>query len=310
MFNIQCLDSRTEENNFTFAQFSIGPIKTGDAITIGSALRRTLLSNLKGLAIVGVRIAGVNHEFFRITNTKEDVIEILLNLKQVILKGEHVKDSIARVSFKGPGIITTQDIQFSDTISVVNSQQYIAQIVDETNFEMELLIDEGQGYTMSNNLAKTLPDEFLPIDAVFMPVKRVNFFVETALNELSLNEENLIMEITTDGSQSPMDALSSAASLLEQAFGKFNTTETGKKTFVMNDSSEPISIEKEFDNVMIEELELSVRAYNCLKRANINTLSNLLNYSLQDLLEFKNFGQKSADEVCEQLKIKFGKSLK
>ena len=174
---------------------------------------------------------------------------------------------------------------------------------------MEFLVKAGEGYSLSNK--NSLPEGFLAIDAVYMPVKKVNFFIETSGDDISSNLETLILEIYTNGSITPTEALSAASELLQKIFDSLTIaelSEQNKPTLESTIEKKPIT-SSEFENVMIEELELSVRAYNCLKRANIHTLPDLLKYSQEDLLEFKNFGQKSADEVCLSLKTKFGKTL-
>ena len=310
MLQIQCLESQTKEVNNIFSRFAVGPLKKGQGLTIGNALRRVLLSDLQGLAIAGVRIADVSHEFSTIQDVKEDVIDILLNLKQISLKGNIDEPTLSRLTYHGPGIITAKDIELPTEIELIEPNQYIASVNTSKTVEMEFLIQSGEGYTL--NTKNQLSDGFLPIDAVYMPVKKVNFFIETSSDTVASNLETLILEVYTNGSINPMEALSSASELLQNIFKSLQVSDLPKQlgpivdNNILNKNQDNNS---EFDNVMIEELELSVRAYNCLKRANIHTLPDLLKYSQEDLLEFKNFGQKSADEVCLSLKTKFGKTL-
>jgi DNA-directed RNA polymerase subunit alpha len=308
MLQIQCIESKQEETNAIVSRFSIGPLYKGQGITVGNALRRTLLSNLTGLAVGGVRIADVNHEFSTIPNVKEDVIEILLNLKQLVLKGSITEPIVARLSYQGPGIVTAKDIKLPKELSLVEPRQYIASVTSNKNFEMEFFIEKGEGYSL-NKTSSLLPKSFLAIDTVFMPVKRVNFFIETSADEGTSKCESLNLEVHTDGSITPTEAVSSAAELLQQLFGSLKTANLPLR---LNSVVEKVKDDKshEMTNILIEELELSVRAYNCLKRANVHTVTDLLQYSKDDLLEFKNFGQKSADEVCESLEARFGKILK
>lgn len=308
MLQIQCLQSKTQEINTLFSRFVIGPLKKGQGLTIGNALRRVLLSDLQGLAIAGVRIANVNHEFSTIPDVKEDVIDILLNLKQIVLKGDLKDSTLSRLAYHGPGIITAKDIDLPNEITLVEPNQYIASVNTNKTIEMEFVIKSGEGYSMSN-VSTQLPEGFLSIDAVYMPVKKVNFFIETSSNNISANLESLILEVYTNGSITPTEAVSAAAETLQTIFNSLKLTDLplSSKTIIEDDLKK--EKEDELDNIMIEELELSVRAFNCLKRANIHTLPDLLKYSQEDLLEFKNFGQKSADEVCLNLKTKFGKTL-
>lgn len=307
MFQIQCLNSKTESKTNILAKFCIEPLKKGQGITIGNTLRRVLLSDLPGIAIVGVRISGVSHEFSTIPGLKEDIVELLLNLKQIIFKGKISEPVITRLRVQGPGIITAQDIDLPKNIELVDPSQYIASLGGRTSLEMEILIEPGYSYLVSEQVISRLPQGFLAVDAVFMPVRKVNFFVETSQNKSFSTIESLILEISTNGSVDPSDAIINAASILENIFASFKIDEVlPSQSALIVESSEP---KNEYTSVMLEELELSVRAYNCLKRANVNNLSDLLKYSQDDLLEFKNFGQKSANEVCQSLLTRFGITL-
>ena len=310
MFQVQCLNSTTNKATEFYSKYSIGPFLKGQSTTVGNALRRVLLSNLQGLAITGVRITGIDHEFSTIPNVKEDVVDILLNLKQIVIKGNITEPILARLNVKEPGIIVADNIELPDSISFVDPRQYIASLTAKGNLEMEFLIARGQNYFTSGKLDYTIPERFLAVDAVFMPVKKVNFFVETSRNSSSFELESLILEIWTNGSIMPDEALSTSAEILENTFGLLKVTDTFATTSPTIET--PVQEEKNehLETIFIEELELSVRAYNCLKRANVHTLSDLLKYSATDLLEFKNFGQKSADEVCENLKTRFDLNLR
>jgi DNA-directed RNA polymerase subunit alpha len=192
-------------------------------------------------------------------------------------------------------------------IELVDPSQYIASLGGRTSLEMEILIEPGYSYLVSEQVISRLPQGFLAVDAVFMPVRKVNFFVETSQNKSFSTIESLILEISTNGSIDPSDAIINAASILENIFASFKIDEVlPSQSALIVESSEP---KNEYTSVMLEELELSVRAYNCLKRANVNNLSDLLKYSQDDLLEFKNFGQKSANEVCQSLLTRFGITL-
>jgi DNA-directed RNA polymerase subunit alpha len=308
MLQIQCLQSKTQDVNTLFSRFAIGPLKKGQGLTIGNALRRVLLADLQGLSISGVRIANVNHEFSTIPDVKEDVIDILLNLKQIVLKGNISESTLSRLSFHGPGIITAKDIELPEEIKLVEPNQYIASVNTSKIVEMEFLIKSGVGYSM-NQASNLVPEEFLAIDAVYMPVTKVNFFIETSGSNISANLESLILEVYTNGSITPTEAVSVAAETLQTIFSSLKITDLPLQSKTVLEETLKKEKEDELENIMIEELELSVRAFNCLKRANIHTLPDLLKYSQEDLLEFKNFGQKSADEVCLNLKSKFGKVL-
>jgi DNA-directed RNA polymerase subunit alpha len=308
MFSIQCLESSTKSALSCNAKFLIEPLEKGHGITIGNALRRTLLSHIPGIAIVGVRISNVNHEFSTIDGIKEDVIEVLLNLKQLVFKGDINESSIvARLSYKGNGIITASDIELPSELTLVDSQQYIASCISYTNIEMEFLITKGYGYSLSNNNSINNLDGFLTLDAVFLPVKKVNFFVETSQSVSSLKNESLILEIETNGSVTPTDAINIAGKKLVNLFSLVNMAHSAPKIIVEQQVNQIEQID--IKNAQIDELELSVRAHNCLKRANIHTVAELLKYSEKELLEFKNFGKKSADEVSKSLHKRFNIQL-
>ena len=310
MFQVQCLQSKVKTPTDHYSKYSIGPFIKGQSTTVGNTLRRVLLSNLQGLAIIGVRVTGINHEFSTVPNVKEDVIDILLNLKQIILKGTINEPVLARLMVKTSGIITANDIELPANISLVDSRQYIATLNAKENLEMEFLIARGQNYLNNGIVDSVIPAGFLGVDAIFMPVKKVNFFVETSRSTTSSELESLIFEIWTNGSITPAEALSSAAEILENTFKLLKITETSETLGIDTETPVKEEAEEHLDTVFIEELELSVRAYNCLKRANVHTLSDLLQYSASDLLEFKNFGQKSADEVCDSLQKRFAMDLR
>ena len=309
MFQVQCLKSTTNKVTECYSKYSIGPFIKGQSTTIGNALRRVLLSNLPGLAITGVRISGIDHEFSTIPNVKEDVVDILLNLKQIILKGDITEPTLARLKVKESGIIVASEIELPSNITLVDPRQYIASLTKKGNLEMEILIARGQNYFTSEKLDSKIPERFLAVDAVFMPVTKVNFFVETSRSSLSFELESLILEIWTNGSITPDEALTSSSEILENTFGLLKVTNALSAPSAPIDSTVQEEKSEHLETIFIEELELSVRAYNCLKRANVHTLSDLLQYSAEDLLEFKNFGRKSADEVCENLKTRFDLDL-
>ena len=308
MFSIQCLESSTKSALSCNAKFLIEPLEKGHGITVGNALRRTLLSHIPGIAIVGVRISNVNHEFSTIDGIREDVIEVLLNLKQLVFKGDINESSIvARLNYNGNGIITANDIELPSELTLVDPQQYIASCISYTKIEMEFLITKGYGYYLSNNNSINNLDGFLTLDAVFLPVRQVNFFVETSQSVSSLKNESLILEVETDGSITPTDAINIAGKKLANLFSLVTMSHSAPKMVVEQQVNQIDQID--IKNAQIDELELSVRAHNCLKRANIHTVAELLKYSEKELLEFKNFGKKSADEVSKSLHKRFNIQL-
>jgi len=207
MLQIHCLKLKKEKKNI-FSRFAIGPFKKGQGLTFGNAFRRMLLSDLQGLAIAGAFIPNVSHEFSLIPNVKEDLIDILLNLKQIVLKGSIEEPILAKVVFQGPGFITAKDIILPSEVALVDPNQYIATVTTKQVVTMDLLIQVGEGY--STHPTYSLPEGFLFIDSVYMPVIKVNFFLESLTNINSCKFENLVLEITTNGSITPIAALNTA----------------------------------------------------------------------------------------------------
>ncbi len=303
-FQIECLESKVEKNQSQYSKFVLEPLERGQGTTVGNALRRVLLSNLEGAAVTSVRIAGVNHEFATIPGVREDVLEILLNMKEIVLKSYTSQPQIGRLLLQGPGIATAERFDLPSEVEAVNPNQYVATLAEGARLEMEFRIEKGKGYrSVDKSREESAALDFLQIDAVFMPVYKVNYSVEDARIDGSVERDRLILEVWTNGSISPQEALSQAAHLLVDLFSPLKdiTLEALKDDYP--DDEDPTS------QIPIEELQLSVRAYNCLKRAQINSVADLLDYTQEDLLEIKNFGQKSAEEVIEALQRRLGITL-
>ena len=302
-FDIECIESTIEGAREQYGRFILEPLKQGQGITVGNSLRRTLLSDLQGTSIVAVRIAGINHEFSTITGVREDVLEILLNLKEVVLKSYSQEPQIGRIRIQGPAIITSGLLELPPEVEVIDPKQYIATICNNTIFEMEFRVEQGYGYRLVDKGIDDKSIDFLQIDAVFMPVKKFNYIVEEKHISSTTVQEKLYIDIWTNGSLSPQEAISQGACILTTLFHpltNINFQPAGKNII---EEEEPVN------TVLIEELQLSVRAYNCLKRAQIHSISDLLDYSQEELLEIKNFGLKSAEEVIEALQVKLGINL-
>nr|YP_010196006.1 RNA polymerase subunit alpha [Gracilaria bursa-pastoris]UAD83403.1 RNA polymerase subunit alpha [Gracilaria bursa-pastoris] len=299
-FQIECIESKIESNRQQYGRFVLEPLNKGQGITLGNSLRRTILSDLQGAAIVAVRIAGINHEFSTITGVREDVLEILLNLKEVVLKSYSDTPQIGRIRVQGPAIITTGLFELPPEIQIIDPQQYIATICNNTIFEMEFRVEKGSGYKLVNKGFDQKSIDFLQIDAIFMPATKFNYVVEEKKISPTLIQEKLSLEVWTNGSLSPQEAISQGAQVLTNLFYPLTSLNFKSIDNVENE------YEEEINQVLIEELQLSVRAYNCLKRAQIHSISDLLDYSQDELLEIKNFGQKSAEEVIEALQNKLG----
>nr|YP_010199045.1 RNA polymerase subunit alpha [Hydropuntia urvillei]UAD88494.1 RNA polymerase subunit alpha [Hydropuntia urvillei] len=300
---IECIESEIKSHRQQYGRFILQPLNKGQGITLGNSLRRTILSDLEGAAIVAVRIAGINHEFSTITGVREDVLEILLNLKEVVLKSYTNIPQIGRIRVQGPAIITTGLFEIPPEIQIIDPQQYIATICNNTIFEMEFRVEKGRGYKLIDKGFDKTSVDFLQIDAVFMPATKFNYTVKEKRINQALIQEQLNLEVWTNGSLSPQEAISQGAKVLTQLF--YPLTHVNLK----NANTLENKYEEKINQVLIEELQLSVRAYNCLKRAQIHSISDLLDYSHDELLEIKNFGQKSAEEVIEALENKLGIKL-
>ena len=302
-FQIECIESKTKGAREQYGHFVLEPLQKGQGITIGNALRRTILSDLTGTAIVSVRIAGINHEFSTITGVREDVLEIILNLKQVILKSHSKEPQIGRVRIQGPAVITTGLFDLPPEIEVIDPKQYIATVCTNTIFEMEFRIEQGNGYRLIEKGVDDRSIDFLQIDSIFMPAKKFSYKVEEKKLNRNSNVEKLLLEIWTNGSLSPQEAISQGATILTHLFHPLTNISFRSKSEISENT------DKQINQILIEELQLSVRAYNCLKRAHIHSIADLMDYSQEELLEIKNFGQKSAEEVIEALSNKLNINL-
>lgn len=303
-FHIECVESNIEKNRGQYSKFVLEPLERGQGTTVGNALRRVLLSNLPGTAVTAVRIAGVNHEFATIPGVQEDVLEILLNMKEIVFKSHISGPQIGRLVATGPGTVIASQFDLPSEVEVVDPSQYVATLAPGAKLEIEFRMETGKGYrSVERGHDESAALDFLQIDAVFMPVRKVNYSVEEVRADGSQEKDRLLMEIWTNGSISPQEALSQAANILVDLFQPLTDITTHAIGPEPSDEQDPTS------QIPIEELHLSVRAYNCLKRAQINSVADLLDYTQEDLLEIKNFGQKSAEEVIEALQKRLGITL-
>lgn len=303
-FQIECVESKTNKNQSQYSRFVIEPLERGQGTTVGNALRRVLLANLEGAAVTAVRIAGVSHEFATIPGVREDVLEILLNMKELVFQSFASGPQIGRLTATGPATITAGDFDLPSEVAIVDKNQYVAILAEGAKLEMEFRVERGKGYqAVERRRDEPTSLDFLQIDAVFMPVSKVNYRVEDALVEGAISKDRLILDIWTNGSIKPEEALSQAADIVVDLFNPLKDL-----TLEAIQEDQPAD-EDPTSQIPIEELQLSVRAYNCLKRAQINSVADLLDYSQEDLLEIKNFGQKSAEEVIEALQQRLGITL-
>ena len=303
--SIQCLKSEKIDAGPCYGQFLINSLHPGQGITIGNQLRRVLLGDLGGTALSAVRIAGISHEFSTIPGVREDILEILLNLKGIVFQSTLKDTQFGRLKIQGPTVITADLIQLPENIRVVNPNHYIATIATSNILEIEFKLEYGTGYKLASQESVADPENFLQLDAVFMPVQKVDFHVENVYDTNNNVTERLFLDVWTNGSILPTEAIRQGAQFIVDLFTLLvNNQDTTRKP-QLKPESQSISIEP-YTNIAIEELQLSVRAYNCLKRAQINTVGDLLQYSPEKLQELKNFGRKSADEVFLTLKNKLG----
>ena len=296
--NIECLEIDDVNN---YAKFVCEPLERGYGVTIGNSLRRILLSSLTGCALTSVKIEGVLHEFSSIPNVVEDVPEIIVNLKNVRLKFTENEEKVMRINFKGEGEVTAGDIITDGTVEILNPDLHIATVAEGGQLIMELTADMGRGYSPSEKNKKPNQDiSVLPIDSIYTPVKKVNYQVKNTRVGQMVDYDKLIIEVWTDGSLKAHEALSLAAKVMTGHLELFiDLSEISKNTQVMVEKEE--SKKEKVLETSIEELELSVRSFNCLKRAGISTVEDLTNRSENDMMKVRNLGKKSLDEVIAKL---------
>jgi DNA-directed RNA polymerase subunit alpha len=290
-----------EVSNDRYGRFVIEPLERGFGHTLGNALRRVLLSSLQGVAITGCRIKGIRHELSAIPGVVEDGTEIVLNLKQVRFK--HLGDG-PRTGFyrkKGPGEVKAGDLEISSEIKVLNPDQHIATVNEDGELEIEVRVSTGRGYVPAERFRDRTTDGMIPMDAVFSPIQKVFYGVESTRIGQRIDYDRLVMEIWTDGSILPQDALAMAAKILRDHLNLFIKFE---ETF---EEEEETVVDEEFNRIKallerpVDELELSVRSGNCLRAAKIRTLGDLVQKTEQEMLQYKNFGKKSLQEIKELL---------
>ena len=296
--NIECLEVDDANN---YAKFVCEPLERGYGVTIGNSLRRILLSSLTGCALTRVKIEGVLHEFSSIPNVVEDVPEIIVNLKNVRLKFAENEEKVMRINFKGEGEVTAGDIITDGTVEILNPDLHIATVSEGGQLIMEMTADMGRGYSPSEKNKKPNQDiSVLPIDSIYTPVKKVNYQVKNTRVGQMVDYDKLIIEVWTDGSLKAHEALSLAAKVMTGHLELFiDLSEATRNTQVMIEKEE--SKKEKVLETSIEELELSVRSFNCLKRAGIATVEDLTNRSESDMMKVRNLGKKSLDEVIAKL---------
>ena len=296
--NIKCLEIDDEKK---YAKFVCEPLERGYGITIGNSLRRILLSSLPGCAIKSVKIDGAQHEFTTIPNVVEDVPEIILNLKMVRIKMDKNEEKTLRINFEGEGEVKAGDIITDGTVEILNPDLHIATVSKGGKLNMEMVADMGRGYnTAEKNKTPNQPIGVIAIDSIYSPVKKVNYAVENTRVGQMVDYDKLTIELWKDGSLEPYEALSLAAKVLTEHLKLFvDLSETAKNTQIMIEKEE--NKKEKILEMPIEELELSVRSFNCLKRSGISTVEDLANKTETDMMKVKNLGKKSLEEVIAKL---------
>jgi len=284
-----------------YGEFTIQPLERGFGITLGNALRRVLLSSIQGAAIVSVKIDGVLHEFSTVQGIKEDVTDIILNLKGVRFKLGSADTKVVRINATKPGPITAADFVTDGTIEVLNPDHYIATLSGEGSFKAEMLVKMGKGYLPAKKeLEPDQPEGTINIDAIFSPVKKVNYVVSHARVGQITDYDKLVLEVWTDGSLNPGDAIAYAAKIIKQQLDVFINFEEVDEEVVVEKEDEKSNV-NEILMRSVEDLELSVRSANCLKNAGINTIGELVQKTEAEMLKTKNFGRKSLSEIKDIL---------
>lgn len=291
------------ENN-NFGKFELEPLERGFGTTIGNALRRVMLSSMPGSAIVAIRIDGVMHEFQTIEGIVEDVTTIILNLKNVVVKNLTEETKELHLSVSEEGVVTAGDIKTDSDVEIINKDQVIATISKGGKLQMDLIVSNGRGYVPSVDNKKFVEGNkigFIPIDALYSPVERVSYEIESARVGQDASYDKLIMNVQTNGSIKPEEAMALASKILIEHLNIItDLSEIADVTGIMNAKQEDSKLKKL--ETPIDELDFSVRAYNCLKRANVNTLGDLTEKTELEMMKIRNLGKKSLKEVIDKIK--------
>ena len=303
---IECVETSEDGN---YGKFVVEPLERGYGITLGNALRRILLSSLPGVAANHIKIDGVLHEFSTIRGVKEDVAELILNIKELALKMNGEDPKTIYIDAQGPGEVVAGDIKTDGDVEIINKDLHIATLDDDGKLYMEIAVNGGRGYvSQRKNKSEDMPIGTIPVDSIYTPIKRVNFAVENTRVGQITDYDKLSLEVWTNGTILPDEAVSLSAKILIEHFKLF-------MTLTDHANNVEIMVEKEEDKkekvleMTIEELDLSVRSYNCLKRAGINTVQELTERTMDDMMKVRNLGKKSLEEVEQKLDA-LGLSLK
>ena len=291
-----------EDKNY--GKFELEPLERGFGTTLGNALRRIMLSSMPGSAIVAVKIDGVMHEFQTLEGIVEDVTTIVLNLKNIVVKNDSEEEKILKLYSDKEGIITAGDIETDPEVEIINKDQVIATIAKGGKLDMELIVANGRGYVPSTENKKYIEDQkvgFIPIDALYSPIERISYEIDNARVGQDASYDKLIMEVFTNGSIRPEEAMALAAKIMIEHLNIVtNLSEIADVTGIMNAKQEDSKLKKL--ETSIDDLDFSVRAYNCLKRAGVNTLGDLTAKSEVEMMKIRNLGKKSLKEVIDKIK--------
>lgn len=298
----------TSEDN-SYGKFVVEPLERGYGTTLGNSLRRILLSSLPGASVTSVKIDGVLHEFSSVPGVVEDTTDIILNLKQLILRVHSDERQVMTLEKEGEGPVTAADIQAGADVDIINPDLHIATLSGDSRLYMEITAEKGRGYKRAEDNKETdQPIGLIPIDASFTPIRRVNFKVEDTRVGQITDFDSLTLELWTDGSTSPEDAIGVAAKIMQEHLNLFiDLTEKTEDVEVMVETDD--EDKEKILEMSIDELDLSVRSYNCLKRAGINTIQELIQKTPEDMMKVRNLGKKSLEEVTSKL-AELGLSLK
>ncbi|MHB1486463.1 MAG: DNA-directed RNA polymerase subunit alpha [Acidimicrobiales bacterium] len=287
-----------EENNRQ--KFSVGPLEPGFGHTLGNTLRRVLLSSIPGAAVTQVRFDDALHEFTTLPGVKEDVSDIILNLKDLVLRVESSEPVTLRLDVRGPSEVKAGDIQLNSDVEMLNPELHLASLNQKGRLALDVTVEKGRGYVSAERNKRSATIGVVPVDSIYSPVRRVSFVVEATRVEQSTNFDQLILDIETDGSIAPREALASAADTLRSLVGLVAEISDDPQGLELGDLGAATSGSPDLD-LPIEDLDLSERPRNCLKRAQVNTIGELVGRTIDDLLAITNFGQKSLDEVIQRL---------
>jgi DNA-directed RNA polymerase subunit alpha len=289
-----------EEESKKYGKFVVEPLERGYGSTLGNALRRILLAHLQGSAIVSIRIEDVSHEFSTIPGVAEDVLEIILNLKEVVLKSYSDVPKVVTLKAKGPGEIKASDIEHDAEIEVINPDHKILTLESGGKINIEMIVERGKGFhTAEKNKKSTLPVGYIPIDSLFSPVAKVNVATEEVRVGQEINYDRLVLHVFTNGAMKPDEAVRESARILSRHIDLF--MHLGEQADGLLGDKRGLEVESGVLEMGLEDLELSARSLNCLKGSNIKTVRDLISSSKEGLVKCKNFGQKSLNEVREKL---------